>query len=105
MHLSPYVVLALYALAVMRVTGLITADQVTAGIRAKVVIWLMREPRAGWRNELLYLVTCAWCVSIYVGTAAAVLWYTVGTNPVLLVGAIALAFSQLAGMFSDVGRG
>jgi hypothetical protein len=102
-----WVSLVVYALAVARVTGLITADQVTADVRAWAVKRLMPEAQAlevGWRREVVYLLTCAWCVSIYVGAAAALVWYTVGNQPVLIVCAVALAFSQVAGMLSGVGR-
>jgi Protein of unknown function (DUF1360) len=106
--MHPAVVIFVYALAAMRVTGLITADAVTAPLRTRLTEWLIPEdaPRmVPWRRELAFLITCAWCVSIYVGVVAAVVWYTVGNTPLLLVIAVALAFSQLTGMFSDVGRG
>ncbi len=100
--------LVVYALASMRVVGLITADQLTAGLRSRVVRSLMGpgdDAPLGWRAEAIYLVTCTWCVSIYVSAGAAVVWYTVGNTPVLVVCAVALAVSQLTGMLSDVGRG
>jgi len=107
MQLAPAVSLVVYALAVARVTGLITADQITAGLRKRITERLAPgdDPPKGWRAEAFYLMTCSWCVSIYVGVVGAVLWFTVGNNPVLLVCAVAAAFSQLTGMVSDVGRG
>lgn len=106
MLLPPVVVLALYALAAMRLTGLLAQDQLTGAARALVVRKVDREGvDKGWRPLLIYLIHCPWCVSIYVGAGVAIVWYTVGNTPVLLVGATALAFSQLTGMFSDVGRG
>ncbi|MET0904305.1 MAG: DUF1360 domain-containing protein [Acidimicrobiales bacterium] len=106
--LPVWISLVVYAFAAMRVVGLIVKDQITAPARKRLVDWLDPEdgPGAkGWREQLVYLVTCPWCVSIYVGAVAAVVWYTVGNNPFLVVCAVALAFSQLTGMFSDVGRG
>ncbi len=103
-----WVTLVIYALATARVTGLITADEVTAPLRQKLVARLDPDPDArarGWRKQAVYLLTCAWCVSIYVGASAAIVWYTVGSNPILVVLAAALAFSQITGMVSDVGRG
>ena len=110
MHLPVFVTLVVYVLAAMRATGLITADQLTAALRARVIEWLWLTPDSaadptGWRKYGTYLLTCSWCVSIYVGAVAAVVWYTVGNNPVLFVIALALAFSQVTGMLSDVGRG
>lgn len=108
--MSETLLLVVYALAAGRVTGLITADQLTAKARA----WAVRRLDApvnstghfhGWRAYATYLVTCAWCVSIYVGAVAAVVWYTLGDNPVLLVAAVGLAISQVTGVLSDLGRG
>jgi hypothetical protein len=106
--MHPALVFSIYALAAMRVTGLIVADAITAPLRTRLTEWLVpaEAPRmVPWRRELAFLLTCAWCVSIYVSAVAAVVWYTVGNTPALLVIAAALAFSQLTGMFSDVGRG
>jgi len=103
--MHPVVVIVIYALAAMRVTGLLAQDQLTGSARAWVVKRVDRGEPTGWRATLIYLIHCPWCVSIYVSAVAAVVWYTVGNTPALLVIAAALAFSQLTGMFSDVGRG
>lgn len=106
MQLAPAVTLVVYALAVARVTGLITADQITAPLRKRAVQRVNpNELVVGWRAEAEYLLTCQWCVSIYVAAVGAVVWFTVGNNPVLLVCAVAAAFSQITGMLSSVGRG
>lgn len=105
--LPAWLTFALYALATARVTGLITADQLTAPAR----IWALDRldhgpaPARGWRRQAAYLLTCAWCVSIYVGAATAIVWYTIGNHPVPVVLAALLAFSQITGMISNVGRG
>lgn len=97
--LPAWLTLALYALATARVTGLITQDQLTSAPR----VWATK--RLGRREQLIYLLHCPWCVSIYVGAAAAIVWYTVGNHPVPVVLAALLAFSQITGMISNVGRG
>lgn len=105
--MPPTALLLVYALGAVRVVGLITADEITSKLRARAIVWLMPEGRAGyatWRWVAAKLLTCAWCASIYVGITAAVVWYTVGDWPPLLVLAAGLAISQLAGMLSDVGR-
>lgn len=105
--LPAWLTLALYALATARVTGILTQDQLTAPAR----VWALDRldhgpaPAKGWRWQLSYLLTCAWCVSIYVGAGAAIVWYTIGNHPVPVVLAALLAFSQITGMISDLGRG
>ena len=104
---NPGVLLLIYALATLRVTGLITADKITSKVRARAVAALLPDTGvtvARWRWYLGTLITCAWCASIYVSLAAAIVWYTVGDWPPVLVVAVALAFSQVVGMLSDVGR-
>lgn len=100
--------LVLYALATTRVTGLITADKITSKWRAALVRRLLPESPSvrvsSWGWFVGTLITCSWCVSIYVGTIAAIVWYTVGDWPPLVVAVAALSFSQIAGMLSDVGR-
>jgi hypothetical protein len=71
------IILSVYALAVARVTRIITADKITEGLRGRVIRWADR--RAGIDPAdpfaptplLSYFVTCPWCVSIYVGAVAA----------------------------------
>lgn len=53
---------------------------------------------------LAYLVTCPWCVSIYVGAVAAPLIYWLGESPWLLVPALALALSYLTGFLAELGE-
>jgi hypothetical protein len=48
----------------------------------------------------VYLLTCPWCASIYVAAIAAPLAYWWGTEPWLLVPALALAFSYATGWLS-----
>lgn len=104
------IILLLYALAVARVTRLITADKITEGLRGHVIRWADR--RAGINPDdpfaptplLSYFVTCPWCVSIYVGAVAAPLAFWLGESPWTLVPALALAFSAFTGCLAKIGE-
>jgi hypothetical protein len=92
------VALVVIALAVVRLTGLVIEDEVTEPIREWV---LDRVPDDG---KLAYLITCPWCVSIYLGAVAAPLAWWHSDNPAVMLVAIALAMSQISGMTSSIGR-
>lgn len=113
--MSPALTLAVYALAVARVTRLITADRITEAPRRWLVVrlWARTLPFSDAREEAgrrfaaggvpplgAYLVTCPWCVSTYVGIVAAPLWYWAGSSPWLLVPAAALALSYVTGFLA-----
>lgn len=89
-----------YALAVARVTGLITLDEITKSARDRVLARLDEDNPPRWS----YLLTCPWCVSVWIAAATAPLAYWLGDSPWLLVPALALAMSQLTGMASGLGR-
>lgn len=95
--------LLVYALAVARITGLITADTITEGARDRIMAWLDDSPGSAgqWFSSL---ITCPWCASIWVAFIASPLIWFWGDTPVMLVPAIALAFSQVSGMTSNLGR-
>jgi hypothetical protein len=106
------VIVLVYALAVARVTRLVNADRITETPRAWLLdrLWTRAAPwvPAGDRERAdlplsVYLVTCPWCVSIYVGLVAAPLVYFLGENPIFLIPALALAFSQVVGLLAQVG--
>jgi len=107
--------LAVYALAVARVTRLITHDRITEAPRRRLVValWARTLPLSDARTEAgrrldaggdpplgAYLVTCPWCVSTYVGAVAAPLWYYLGERPWLLIPAAVLAFSYACGFLA-----
>lgn len=111
----PVAIIVVYALAVARVTRLVTTDKLTLPPRRAVVDWAVRR-RYGFvpiRNEellaeiadnppaLAYLVNCPWCVSVYVGAAVAPLAWAWGTRWWLLVPALALAFSYVTGFLAS----
>jgi uncharacterized protein DUF1360 len=63
-----------------------------------------QELEHGWRHLLAYLLTCQWCASTWIGLALApvALWH--GSSPWALAPALGLAFSQVTGMLSKMGR-
>lgn len=87
------ITLLVAALATARVTRLITADRITEPPRMWLLLRLDPEGLGS------YLVTCAWCVSVYVGAgAAALLWF----GPSWTVWPLsALAFSYVAGWLAS----
>jgi hypothetical protein len=99
----PVSVLVLYGLAVVRLTGLVLHDDITAPLRTHLVAPLATAPRPGpFLHELL---TCPWCISVWLGLMVAPVavwrphaWWA-------LIPAFALVSSQIAGMVNTVGRG
>lgn len=124
------VMIALYALAVARVTRLITSDKITENPRLAFVHWRYSKAHP-WVNDinrdmlspfnqdrqrrenlrlameqnpppmLAYMAMCPWCVSIYAGAIAAPLVWFWGSSPWLVVPAMALAFSYLVGFLAQ----
>lgn len=90
-----------YVLAVARVTGLVTADEITATPRDRLVAHL---PPNRLGEALEYLVTCPWCVSIWVAALTAPLVWLWGDTAWVQVPLVALAASQVAGMVAPLGR-
>ncbi len=99
--MSGWVVLV-YALAVARVTGLVTVDEITRPVRDAILRRLDEHRR--WHMALAYLVTCQWCASIWIAAVAVALALPWGTSPWLLAPALVLAASQVTGMASHLGR-
>lgn len=87
-----------YVLTVARLTGLITADEITKKPRKAILRRLDED------SEIGTLLTCQWCMSVWIAAVVvpvAALW---GDRPLLLVPAGVLAASQVTGMLSDLGR-
>lgn len=97
------VLLVVYALAVARVTGLITTDAITEPIRDRIIAGLDDRPRT-LGAHITTLITCPWCASVWVAAVAAPLVWFWGDSPIMLVPALGLAFSQVTGAISDLGR-
>lgn len=97
-----------YALATARLTGLATGlDEITRPyVRIRFAEWVNpQELESGWRHLVTYLATCMWCASIYLGVLAmAPISYWYGDRPWAYVPALGLAFSQVTGMASKLGR-
>lgn len=97
------ILLVVYALAIARITGLITQDALTDPVRDRLITWLDNRP-ATLGSSLATLITCAWCAGMWISLIAAPLVWWWGDSPWLLIPALALAFSQITGMTSDTGR-
>lgn len=89
------------ALAVARVTRLVTQDEITEPLRRGVLRRLNPDNRL--HLKLAYLLECPWCVSVWVGAGV---FGTVATWPGSLALWIALstfAASQITGTIGDIG--
>lgn len=91
------------ALAVARVTGLVVSDAITEPLRDRVLVWLDDRP-ATLGNWLATLIQCPWCAGMWISLAAAPLACCMLGWSWMLALPLALAFSQVAGMISGIGR-
>lgn len=98
-----WLTLAIYALAVARVTGLIVLDAITEPARDWLIDHLDDRPHTAGAF-LAALIECPWCAGMWVSLVAAPLVWFFGDSPFLLIPALALAFSQVTGMMAGVGR-
>ena len=103
MTIPAWLQLLIYALAVARVTGLITTDTITEEIRDGAIAWLDDRPKT-LGAYLATLITCPWCAGMWVSLLASPLVWFWGDSPVMLIPAIALAFSQVTGATHNLGR-
>lgn len=103
MTIPAWLQLLIYALAVMRLDGLIRADDITEDARDALLRWLDDRPKT-LGAFVAELIQCPWCVSIWVGAVAAPLVWFFGDHPVMLIPALMLAFSQVTGMSHNLGR-
>lgn len=99
-----------YALAVARFTRLVTADKLTEAARERLLdrLWRRYAPMvpASDRDRAVpplpvYLLTCPWCVSVYVAAPAAVIAYFWPLAPWFLLPALLLAFSYVTGLLAQ----
>lgn len=89
-------VLLLWVLALMRVTRLINADEITDPIRISIM------NRTGPESRWSYFVQCPWCVSMWLGfvTAAFPIWLL--HLPWWWLPLLALAGSHLTGLAAQL---
>ena len=115
--MSQALILFVYALAVARVTRLVTADRITQAPRDWLTLHLWHRVTGDWNAAhqakadpkaepplSVYLLTCPWCVSIYVAAVATPVAYLWGERPWLFVPALALAFSHITGLLAKNGE-
>lgn len=115
----PGLTLAIYALAVARVTYLLTDDRILCTPREAVKAWAIKravrklepgEPLDEAEDDCdipyaFYLATCPWCVSIWVSLPATIIWWNWPTEWWTLGPAVLLAFSYLTGwLASKIGK-
>jgi hypothetical protein len=103
MTIPVWLQLLVYALAVARVTGLIVADSITEPARDALLGWLDDRP-ATLGSFVAALIQCPWCAGMWVSLVAAPLVWFWGDSPVMLIPALALAFSQVTGATANLGR-
>lgn len=95
--MTAYILTALLGLfAVVRVTRLLTVDQLFDGWRS---FWLDRYGV----NWFVYLIHCPWCLSVWIGAAAAAVveWLAPapGVHPSVNIVGLAAAYSLASGVF------
>ena len=76
---------------ITRTTRLVVADQITYRIRAWLVL------RLGPSHPLAYLVTCSWCLSVWIGAGIAALAYFYSDTRWFFFAALAGTASLLTG--------
>ena len=103
MTLPDTVLLIVYALAAARLTGLITLDAITEDARHAVIGWLDNRPKTMGRF-FAELIKCPWCSGMWIALIGSPMVWFWGDSPVMLIPAMALAFSQVTGMISGLGR-
>lgn len=95
--------LLIYALAAARVTGLIVSDSITEGLRDRIITALDDRPRT-LGAFIIGVIECPWCAGMWVSLVASPLVWFWHASPVMLIPALALAFSQFIGMTAPIGR-
>lgn len=102
--LPPAVWLIVYALAVTRLAGLVALDVIFDRPRLAVGEAAARHRATAWVDTL---ITCMWCVGIWVAAATVVAAMAItqwSIGPLFDWVLVGLALAQAAGMLSDIGR-
>jgi hypothetical protein len=109
--MPPALILLLYALAVARLTTIITTDEISRPARQALVRRF--DPTKRLHRWIVYLLGdvedgtangCPWCVSVWTGLLSAPLVWAASSSPYLLVPLMGLAASQVTGMIFKIGR-
>lgn len=85
--------LAILTLAAYRITRMVTTDHIFQPIRER--IWNRYDPSAG-RPNLGYLITCEWCMSIWIASSLLFV-YTIASETTI-IGSCIFAISALVGL-------
>lgn len=86
--------LLLVPLGVARLTRLVVADKLTE----KPMTWVIGKT-SRW-GMLGYLLTCSWCVSVYVAAGVSAAWWAWGAERWFAAVCAALAASYVAGFLA-----
>lgn len=82
--------------ATARITRLITSDYIARHARA----WVIR--RLGPDHDLAYLVTCPWCLSVWLAGGVMALAWFYGSHAGFIIPAAALTASYLIGIAASI---
>jgi hypothetical protein len=88
------------ALAVARLTRLLVTDEITRRPREAVQEWARGTATRRARPQIEYLVSCPWCVSVYVASGWAGL-VILTPGPARIIGAV-LAWSEVSGVLAEL---
>lgn len=76
---------------ILRLTRLVVADEILHKFRVWIVLKL------GPNNPIAVLVTCSWCMSVWIGAAVGAAWWAWGDHRWWLAVGTAASASLLAG--------
>lgn len=89
----------LAVLLVARLTRLVTEDRITEAPRD----WIL--DRINPHGLGTYLMTCPWCISVYVGFIVAPVAHYWGDSPWFQIPALALSASYITGFLANFTKG
>lgn len=106
---SEWLTVVLICFVVYRVTRFILDDRITQPVVVPIQHWAERrwaakeegrnaEEGDEWRSSIAYLLSCPWCVSVYVAAATVPIFDTVTSVPLPV--AVAIAASGFTGLAS-----
>lgn len=89
--------LVILALAVFRLTRVITVDEIFSKVRTK--IW---ERSPAWKGGIGYMITCDWCTSIWTSSLVMSM-YKITPEPTVFVCSV-LSLSAVTGLLNRVSQ-